>query len=84
MRDGTPIKGRGTGRNHRSRFDSRTVDPTVDEAPEEGGRHPQSCYTAERARSLITRNLSPDIRFSQSINPYRGCEHVIFELVVCD
>src|SRR5690606_7722515 len=29
----------------------------------------------ERARSLISRNQSPDIGFSQSINPYRGCEH---------
>ncbi|WP_409564240.1 PA0069 family radical SAM protein [Methylobacterium sp. J-068] len=29
----------------------------------------------ERARSLITRNTSPDISFDRSINPYRGCEH---------
>jgi DNA repair photolyase len=29
----------------------------------------------EAARSLITRNDSPDIPFTQSINPYRGCEH---------
>lgn len=27
------------------------------------------------ARSIISRNKSPDIPFSQSINPYRGCEH---------
>ena len=31
--------------------------------------------TEERARSIISRNDSPDIGFSQSINPYRGCEH---------
>ena len=31
--------------------------------------------TYERARSIITRNESPDISFDQSINPYRGCEH---------
>lgn len=31
--------------------------------------------TAETARSIISRNQSPDIRFAQSINPYRGCEH---------
>jgi len=30
---------------------------------------------AEPARSIITRNKSPDISFEQSINPYRGCEH---------
>lgn len=29
----------------------------------------------EPARSIITRNQSPDICFDQSINPYRGCEH---------
>lgn len=29
----------------------------------------------ERARSIIGRNASPDIPFSQSANPYRGCEH---------
>ncbi|MDH5173526.1 MAG: PA0069 family radical SAM protein [Gammaproteobacteria bacterium] len=27
------------------------------------------------ARSIISRNTSPDIPFSQSINPYQGCEH---------
>lgn len=31
--------------------------------------------TAERARTVITRNDSPDIGFDRSINPYRGCEH---------
>ena len=29
----------------------------------------------EPARSVITRNDSPDVPFDQSINPYRGCEH---------
>src|ERR1700761_6741488 len=29
----------------------------------------------EPARTIITRNDSPDIMFDQSINPYRGCEH---------
>jgi hypothetical protein len=27
------------------------------------------------ARTIIARNDSPDIPFSQSINPYQGCEH---------
>ncbi|WP_461425547.1 PA0069 family radical SAM protein [Gymnodinialimonas sp.] len=31
--------------------------------------------TEEVARSVITRNTSPDISFDRSINPYRGCEH---------
>jgi DNA repair photolyase len=31
--------------------------------------------TEEKARTIITRNDSPDISFDRSINPYRGCEH---------
>ena len=30
---------------------------------------------ADTTRRIITTNDSPDIPFSQSINPYRGCEH---------
>ncbi|MEL7544767.1 MAG: PA0069 family radical SAM protein, partial [Pseudomonadota bacterium] len=29
----------------------------------------------EDARTIITRNTSPDLSFDRSINPYRGCEH---------
>ena len=29
----------------------------------------------EQARTIISRNDSPDIPFDRSINPYRGCEH---------
>lgn len=31
--------------------------------------------TIEKPRTILTRNNSPDIVFSQSINAYRGCEH---------
>jgi DNA repair photolyase len=30
---------------------------------------------AEIAKSIITKNSSPDLPFDRSINPYRGCEH---------
>ncbi len=29
----------------------------------------------ETAKSIISRNDSPDLSFDRSINPYRGCEH---------
>jgi hypothetical protein len=32
----------------------------------------QTIVHPEPARSILTRNNSPDIRFDQSINPYRG------------
>jgi len=35
----------------------------------------RTTVTVEQARTIITRNASPDIGFDRSINPYRGCEH---------
>ncbi|MEE9320818.1 MAG: PA0069 family radical SAM protein [Granulosicoccus sp.] len=35
----------------------------------------RTCWRDDTARSIITRNQSPDIPFDRSINPYRGCEH---------
>jgi DNA repair photolyase len=31
--------------------------------------------TIEKAKTIITKNDSPDISFDRSVNPYRGCEH---------
>lgn len=36
---------------------------------------PRTTVVEEKAKTLISRNDSPDIGFRQSINPYRGCEH---------
>jgi len=38
-------------------------------------RELKTTVTIERARSIVSHNDSPDVGFSQSINPYRGCEH---------
>jgi DNA repair photolyase len=44
--------------------------------PEEAdGRELKTAVAIESARSIISHNESPDVGFSQSINPYRGCEH---------
>lgn len=36
---------------------------------------PATTVAHETARSIISRNTSPDIPFDQSVNAYRGCEH---------
>jgi len=78
-----PYKGRGAGLNPEGRFE-RDVRESFDDGwdkPAEGEDDAftppalKTQVTEERARSIITRNDSPDIPFSQSINPYRGCEH---------
>ena len=42
---------------------------------EKDARELNTSVTLERARSILSHNDSPDVGFSQSINPYRGCEH---------
>ena len=35
----------------------------------------RTTVTVEHARTILSRNQSPDIPFDRSVNPYRGCEH---------
>lgn len=84
-----PRKGRGAvsnlqgrfERDQRERFDDGWVAPedvreTGDEAgPEAMPARLVTQVTREQARSILSRNSSPDIPFDTSLNPYRGCEH---------
>jgi hypothetical protein len=75
----TRIKGRGAASNPEGRFEASALAPFDDgwERDEELAPHPATHVTEESARSIISRNDSPDVPFDQSINPYRGCEHEI-------
>jgi DNA repair photolyase len=75
---GAAHKGRGATINPEGRFESlqrEAFDDGWDAEPQEGPGRPKTTVTPERAKSIITRNDSPDIPFTSSINPYRGCEH---------
>jgi len=70
------IKGRGALSQPPGRFDKLTQILEhdgwyEDELPNKR----ETTVLPETARTVISRNQSPDIHFSQSINPYRGCEH---------
>jgi DNA repair photolyase len=70
------LKGRGATINPAGRFAS-TRQQAVDDGWYQEAT-PDSIATEvrpEAARTVISRNDSPDIPFAQSINPYRGCEH---------
>jgi DNA repair photolyase len=73
------IKGRGAASNPEGRFENirhlAEDDGWSRELLDEDTPRPCTEVTEERARSVISRNDSPDIHFSQAINPYRGCEH---------
>lgn len=69
-------KGRAARSNKTGRFESETRElmddgwGTLDELPPV-----KTEVQIETARTIITRNSSPDLPFDRSINPYRGCEH---------
>ncbi len=69
------IKGRGTASTLPGRFATRItlLDRTDDDGEETPS--PVTELRRETAKTLITRNDSPDVPFNLSVNPYRGCEH---------
>jgi DNA repair photolyase len=71
------IKGRGTALRPPGRFESRDSSRVDDGwgTIEEELPPLETTVTAEPAKSIISRNDSPDLSFTQSINPYKGCEH---------
>ncbi|WP_083967453.1 PA0069 family radical SAM protein [Methylosinus sp. R-45379] len=69
-------RGRGALSNESGRFERERRVETDDgwNGLEELGEFHTNVHV-ERAKTIITRNDSPDISFERSINPYRGCEH---------
>ncbi len=71
-------KGRGAISNPDGRFETArrsAVDDGWASAADDDPPPLATTLTADASRSVIARNDSPDIPFTQSINPYRGCEH---------
>ncbi len=73
------LKGRGSASQVPHRFEAWARDAFDDGWGEHDGEAqappPATQVTFEDAKSVLSRNSSPDIHFEQSINPYRGCEH---------
>lgn len=70
-----PIKGRGAVGNVDHRFSTDSRQAEDDGWSPEPAPHPQTRLQVDRAKSIVSHNDSPDLPFSQSLNPYRGCEH---------
>lgn len=69
-------RGRGAQSNQSGRFERLARDGFDDGwAAEDPLPRFETVEHVERAKTVITRNQSPDVGFDRSINPYRGCEH---------
>lgn len=76
----TAIKGRGSASWVAGRFEQRSAAAEDDgwdnlQALQDEASAPGTVVVEEQARSIVSRNQSPDVGFSQSVNPFRGCEH---------
>ena len=73
-------KGRGAVSNIDGRFE-RHIHQAVDDGwlgtlmEDQDAPRTKTTLGIDGARSVITKNQSPDVPFDRSINPYRGCEH---------
>lgn len=72
-------KGRGAVSNIQGRYEVDQREHVEDGwhvAEDDGEPVPfKTVVTDEYAKSILTRNASPDVPFNVSLNPYRGCEH---------
>jgi DNA repair photolyase len=71
------IKGRGAVSNITGRFEIQQSETLDDGWHHEEGTEVRikTQVHQEIAKSILTHNQSPDLPFSVSLNPYRGCEH---------
>ena len=71
------LRGRGARSNRTGRFESHQREDFDDGWTTEDIPPPRLTTTVQpmASRTIIARNTSPDVGFSRSINPYRGCEH---------
>jgi DNA repair photolyase len=65
---------RGAPENPANRFEKIHLEPDEDWNPEEDAA-PRTQFLVDHSKTAISYNDSPDIGFSASLNPYRGCEH---------
>jgi DNA repair photolyase len=68
------LRGRGAAENPPNRFEPIEYLPDPDAYDPDEPPPPTQLFK-DATRQILARNNSPDIGFSVSINPYRGCEH---------
>jgi DNA repair photolyase len=70
-------RGRGARSNATGRYEAELREAFDDGwTGEDAAPEPlKTTVTAEKAKTIISHNDSPDVGFAASINPYRGCEH---------
>jgi len=74
------MTGRGAGFNPPNRFEELKVEKAPDDLAQYfEDRDPEhnvlTKFYIDHTKSILAKNESPDLGFTYSLNPYRGCEH---------
>ncbi len=74
------IQGRGTGLRPQNRFETVHLEADLDHVEHDEEylqklQRPATRYCDDGSRCVISTNSSPDIPYTHSVNPYRGCVH---------
>lgn len=69
------LRGRGSAENPPNRFEPIEYVPDMDVYDPDEEAPPQTMVFKDTTKKIIAKNDSPDVGFTFSINPYRGCEH---------
>lgn len=74
------ITGRSSGFNPQNRFEEVTLIPSEEDDrffPDEdrNQKRVDTKFFVDTSRTVLAKNESPDVPFTYSLNPYRGCEH---------
>jgi DNA repair photolyase len=65
-------RGRGAGYNPSNPYTNREAERLPESLQDD---EVETEYYEDRGETILTENQSPDVPFTYSINPYRGCEH---------
>ncbi len=77
---GPKVSGRSAGFNPQNRFEEVTLVPSEEDSrffPDEDRdqKKIETKFFVDASKTVLAKNDSPDIPFTYSLNPYRGCEH---------
>lgn len=76
MSDPMPRRsGRGARRNVPNQYERLHLDVDPAALSEEERQSVETVYLRDPSASILSENESPDVPFTYSLNPYRGCEH---------
>lgn len=77
---GPKVSGRSSGFNPQNRFEEVALIPSEEDDrffPDEdrNRKKVETKFFIDTSRTVLAKNESPDVPFTYSVNPYRGCEH---------